>query len=367
MSLHCHPNKKELVTLRRRATKGGGESLYLDYMIGGVRTREFLKMYLVPERNKVDKALNHETMKLAEAIKARRIVELQEGRAGFKKRPKRDMRLTDFIDEQVAHYTSQGKTSYAKTLEKIRNWLDDYGKKTTLLTVDKDYVLDFCRHLKDSGLSQGTVFMYFSNLNTIFNNAYRADLMIENPITRIDRSMRPKKPETEREYLTLDELKRLSSAPCKNEEVKRAFLFSCFTGLRISDVRALRWEKFRKTAKGYQIQATMIKTSGIVYVPLSANARSILGPMKKEGPVFSLPREQWVNEVVREWVKGAGINKHISFHCSRHTNATLLISYGADIYTVMSLLGHKDIATTQIYAKIIDDKKVKAVKKIPKL
>ena len=358
--------KKELVTLRRRATRGGGESLYLDYMIDGVRTREFLKMYLVPEHNKVDRALNHETLKLAEAIKARRIVELQEGRAGFRKRPKRDTRLTDFIDEQIEHYNAQGKTSYALTLGKIRNWLEDYGKKTSLLTVDKDYVLGFCQHLADSGLSQGTIHMYFANLNTIFNNAYRAERMVENPISRIDRTQRPKRPETEREYLTLDEVKTLIDTPCKHDDVKRAFIFSCFTGLRASDIRALRWEKIRATNNGYQVQAKMIKTDGLIYVPLSANALSVLGPMKSRGPVFSLPCQAWVNEIIGNWAKSAGItNKHISFHTSRHTNATLLISYGADLYTVKSLLGHKDIETTQIYAKIIDEKKEKAVSMIP--
>ena len=357
--------KKELVILRRRATRGGGESLYLDYVIDGVRTREFLKMYLIPERSKVDKALNHETLKLAEAIKAKRIVELQEGRAGFKKRPKRDLRLLDYIDTQIEYYTGIGKMNYVTTLAKIRRWLKKYGRQTTLLTVDKDYVLGFCQFLADEGLSQGTIHMYFANINTIFNNAYRAGQMVENPIGRIDRNLKPKKPESEREYLTLDEVKTLIDTPCKHEEVKRAFLFACFTGLRLSDIEALRWEKIRKTAGGYQVQARMIKTGGLVYVPLSANAMTILGPMSKEGPVFSMPGRAWANEIIGKWVKSAGINKHISFHCSRHTNATLLITYGADLYTVMSLLGHKDIETTQIYARIIDEKKVRAVDMIP--
>lgn len=359
--------KKELVTLRSRPTRGGGESLYLDYTNDGVRTREFLKMYLVPERNKVDKALNHETMKLAEAMRAQRIIELQEGRAGFKKRPKKDMRLLDYIDEQIEHYTSLGKMNYVPTLAKIRKWLEKYGKKTTLLTIDKDYVLDFCRYLKEEGLSQGTIHLYFANLNTIFNNAYRAGYMIENPIGRIERNLRPKRPESEREYLTLDEVKTLIDTPCKYEEVKRAFLFACFTGLRLSDIEALQWEKIRKTNLGYQVQATMIKTGGLVFVPLSANAMTFLGQIQKNGRVFSLPARAWANEILHKWVESAGINKHISFHCSRHTNATLLITYGADLYTVMSLLGHKDIETTQIYAKIIDEKKAKAVDMIPEI
>ena len=359
---------KELVTLRQRATKDGGSTLYLDYMLDGVRTREFLKMYLVPEHTKIDKIQNQETLKLANAMKAKRIIELQEGRSGIKRRKRKDMLLTDFIKEQQESYRLQGKPNYVLTLSKILRWLNDYGKKTTLLTIDKDYILDFCRHMKDNGLSEGTVHMYFANLNTVFNNAYREGKMPENPISRIEWSQRPKRPESTREYLTLDEIKILKATRCGNPAVKQAFLFACFTGLRLSDIEALQWEQIRKTGNGWQVEAKQIKTGKIVYVPLSQNALDQLpSPHKKKGKVFALPCRYQVGDGLKNWIKRSGITKTITFHCSRHTYATLLLTYGGDIYTVSHLLGHTNVQTTQIYAKIVDETKRKTVDLIPDL
>lgn len=357
---------KELVTLRKRAMKDGGYSLYLDYMLDGVRTREFLKMYLVPERTKVDKVQNRETLKTANAVKAKRILDLQEGRMGIRHKSRKDMLLVDFLKEQQESYRQQGKPNYVLTLSKILRWLGNYGKRTTLLTIDKDYILDFCRFMKDSGLSEGTVHMYFANLNTVFNNAYRAGIMQENPISRIEWSQRPKRPESEREYLTLDEIKTLIDTKCGNEQVKLAFLFSCFTGLRLSDIEALQWNQIRQSGQGWQVEAKQIKTQKIVYVPLSTNALAQLpGVRRREGKVFKLPSRFQVGDNIHNWVGRSGIDKHITFHCARHTYATLLLTYGANLYTVSSLLGHTNVQTTQIYAKIVDENKRKTVDLIP--
>lgn len=359
-------NTKELVTLRKRTLKHGGQSLYLDYAIDGVRTREFLKMYLIPELGKIDKIKNQETINMANAIKAKRILELQEGRAGIRTKKRKDMLLTDFLKEQIKSYKDRGKHFYVDTLSKILKWVESYGQRTTLLTVDKDYVLGFCDYLRSHNLSENTVCLYFSNFNTVFNNAYRAGLIQENPISRIDTSLKPKRQESQREYLTLDEVRMLMSTKCGRETVERAFLFSCFTGLRISDIEALTWEHIRDNGKGLQVEAKQIKTQRIVYIPLSSNALAQL-PKRKKGQdkVFDLPNRMVICEYVHKWVKKAGIQKHISFHCARHTYATLLLTYGANIYTVSSLLGHTNVITTQIYAKIIDDNKRKTVDLIP--
>lgn len=355
---------KELVTLRKRKMKDGGYSLLLDYMIDGVRTRESLKLYLVPERNKIDKYQNQETMKVANALKAKRILQLQGVLTGVKHAQRRDMSLTDYLEQQQESYREQGKGSYALTLGKIRRWLLKYGHKATLRTLDKEFILGFCKFMKDGGLSDGTICMYFANLNTVLNNAIRGELADDNPIRRIEISKKPRKPDTQREYLTLDELKRLIGADCKNDNVKRAFLFACFTGLRLSDVESLNWEQIRKSGDGWQVEKRMIKTGRIIYAPLSANAISQL-PDRREGKVFKLPWRDAIGDCLQRWVKSAGINKHITFHSSRHTYATLLLTYGANIYTVSALLGHASVNTTQIYAKIVDENKRRTVNLIP--
>jgi len=355
--------EKELVTLRKRAMKNGGYSLYLDYSSSNIRTREFLKMYLVPEHSKIAKLQNQETLQQAEAVKAKRILQLQEGRTGIVRRGN-DMLVTDYISRRVQFYREQGQTSQAQTLDKIRSWLLDYGKKATLFTLDKDYVIGFVRFMRRKGLAEGTVCLYFSNLNTVFNSAYREDLLEVNPISKMEASEKPKRPESNREYLTFDEVKKLMATECGSEAVKRAFLFSCFTGLRLSDIEALTWDHIKDSGKGLQVESKQIKTQKVVYVPLSSNAIAQL-PKRRKGRVFDLPDRSSIGSAIRNWVKRAKIAKHITYHCSRHTYATMLLTFGANLYTVSALLGHTDISTTQIYAKIVDENKRKTVDLIP--
>lgn len=355
---------KELVTLRRRKTKNGGWTLYLDYTVNGVRTREFLKMYLVPEKTRIDKIQNKETLMAAEAVKTRRTIEAQEGKAGIRRGGEKNMSVTEYVAVRAGFYREQGQASQAETMDKIRRWLLDYGRKAALRTADKEYVLGFVRHMRKRGLSEGTVYLYFSNLNTVFNSARKDDLLETNPISKMDAREKPRAPESNREYLTLDEVRRLSDTACGNGSVKRAFLFACFSGLRLSDIEALTWDSIRDSGKGMQVEATQIKTRRTVYVPLSSNALAQL-PERGEGKVFTLPNRPTIGEDIRNWVKRAGIKKRVTFHCARHTYATMLLTFGADIYTVSSLLGHTNLSTTQIYAKIIDENKRRTVDLIP--
>lgn len=358
---------KELVTLRSRPTKDGGGSLYLDYIYNGSRKREFLHLYIVPGATKVDAIQNEETMKVANAMKAKRTVELQEGRLSIRHRRK-DLKLSEYLGAQIERYEQARKRSYALTLTKIRRWLGEYGKDVALAGVDTEYLLGFVKYMEDNGLAQGTIHTYFANLVTVFNNAIRDDLLDTNPAKKIDRTRLPKKPDSEREYLTLAELKRLAATPCGSPEVKSAFLFACFTGLRLGDVERLCWESVRETEAGSQLELRQQKTKKVAYIPLSANALAQLPEKRrKTGKVFALPSRNSIGETLRALVKRAGISKRITFHCSRHTYATLLLTYGADLYTVSKLMGHTDIATTQIYAKIVDNKKREAVNLIPEL
>ncbi len=213
----------------------------------------------------------------------------------------------------------------------------------------------------------GTVNTYSQTLSTLFNNAVRKKYIDRNPIWDLELSERPTRPESEREFLTLEEVQKLTATKCGNEQVKKAFLFACFTGLRLSDIEGLTGKTIRSTTEGLEVEMRQQKTQRMVYVPLSANATSFLPEPIPAGPVFHLPSRNEVNGNIRRWVKKAEISKHITFHCSRHTYATLLLTYGADIYTVSKLMGHTNVATTQVYAKVIDKKRQEAVNLIPSL
>lgn len=386
--------EKETVTLRKRPMKNGGESLFLDFTIDGVRYKEYLHMYIVPERTRIDKLQNIETLKTAQALKAKRIVDLQNGLSEFTAKRQKDITLTEYLEQQAVSYDKQGKNRYAETIRKIKSWLERYGHRIALRRVDKNYLINFfefarkgipkeerkeCekqrrkvlvgRHMNlADGLSDGTISTYYSTLGTLFNNAVREHLINRNPLHDMSASEKPKRPESEREYLTLEEVRKLIDTRCGNEMVKKAFLFSCFTGLRLGDVEDLTWDMIRETANGKEVATRMNKTKQLVYVPLSENAQSFLPQFWPErGKIFNLPSRTDIGSDIRHWVKRAGIKKHITFHCSRHTYATLLLTYGADIYTVSKLLGHSDVSITQVYAKVIDKKKQEAVDLIPKL
>ncbi len=361
---------KELVSLRKKPLSKGGYSLFLDYVSEGVRTKEYLKMYLLPERNKIDKLQNEETLKTANAVKAKRTVELQNGSAGFRRYAGEHVLLTDFLDERAAYYAKRGSNSYAQTVRNVKTYCVGYrGEKIKLSQANKEYILGFIEYLNAAdALGEGTIYTYYTCLMIILNTAVRQRLIAENEAKYIDPYMKPKMRESDRAYLTLSEVCRLADTPCESADLKNAFLFSCFCGLRISDIRTLTWSQVVTTGDGrYQIEKRQIKTGTVVYIPLSENAARHL-PERGEGIIYpDLPVSPTIDRKINRWCEAAGITKHITFHCARHTYATMLLTYGANLYTVSSLLGHKNVQTTQIYAKIVDENKRKAVDLIPDL
>jgi integrase len=193
-----------------------------------------------------------------------------------------------------------------------------------------------------------------------------------NPAVKIGGDERPQQGEATKQYLTFDEVKAMVDTPCKNEMIKKAFLFSCFCGLRYSDVKNLTWKKIQEVATGtYQVEITQQKTGETLYLPLSDNALTWLPERldaKDDDVVFNLPSSPTtIEKHLGLWAEEAGVKKHVTFHVSRHTNATLMLYFGADIYMVSKLLGHTNVRTTQVYAKIVDESKRKAVNLIPSI
>jgi integrase len=167
--------------------------------------------------------------------------------------------------------------------------------------------------------------------------------------------------------LTLEELQSCAKAECEMPQLKKAFLVSCLTGLRFLDIQKLKWSEIQHSKEqGYYIRYRQKKTKGSETLPISEQTFQLFGEnQENEEYVFKgLAYSAWQNVKLNQWMLRAGITRKITFHSARHTYATLQLTLGTDIYTVSKLLGHKELKTTQIYAKVIDSKKTEAANKI---
>lgn len=362
-------NVKEYARLRAKKLKNGNESLYLDIYVDGQRKYEFLKLYLIPANAPNAKLLNAQTMKAARAIQAQRIMDITSGKAGISNTTRGDMLLTDFVGVCLQKYQNQSKM-YRK-MRHIGVLLTRYaGARTKIKNITPDYCRGFIEYLRNEEkwyggkLSAGSVQLYFTSFVSILNAAVRAGIIATNPAKRLDPSERIKVPESTRAYLTLDELRTMIEAHDKNNIIEQAYLFSCFCGLRISDIIALRWENIEADGDQWRIKIVQKKTKSANYLPLSESARKWLPerPENNTGIVFNFNGHHGtIGKYLNKWAQRAGVNKPLTFHTARHTFATALLTKGADLYTTSKLLGHTNITTTQIYAKIVDAKKVDAV------
>lgn len=357
-------NSNEPVKLRKRKTRTGLYSLYLDTYNNGKRTYEYLRLYLVPEKTREDKRKNKETLQLAEAIRAKRVIEYHEGRYGFETSEQDKVLLFNYFEAQIEGQKRNTADSWSCCLQYVKR----YERRTdiTLAEVTSEWVKGFRAYLEGQELAQNSKAIYFEKLRACINRAYREGIITDNPLKRVGSI---KREESKREYLTLEEVQRLVETDCDNEVVKRAFLFSCLTGLRKSDIMQLQWGYVHKEGDYTRITFRQRKTGGQEYLDITHEARELMGEERgADELVFdSFPAMSTVSAVIKVWTARAGIRKHITFHSARHTFATMMLTLGTDLYTVSKLLGHKDIKTTEIYAKIVDKGKQEAVARIPSI
>ena len=364
---------KEPVRVRTKKLADGSESYYLDIYVNGKRSYEFLKMYHLPEVNARVREQNRATREAVEAIKSQRIIEITNSKAGIKSKSAwQKLTLADWLEKFYAIQERKGIKRVEK-LGSIIKIINQYGKSTRMGDIDKKWVLGFIdwiqhtytgRHGKP--LEQGTVVSYISQLSIALNAAVRAEWLDENPFMLLSASERVKKPESKRQFLTIEEVKLLIATECRNKTVKQAYLFSCYCGLRLSDMETLCWKDIICNDGRYMIATVQQKTSTPIYTPLSQNAVKWLP--NDETLVFAeLPSRPTTNKILKQWVEKAGIDKKITYHTSRHTFGTMMMTVGADLYTTCKLMGHADVRTTQIYAKIVDSKKIEAVDMVDRM
>lgn len=371
-------NIKDFVNLRQRKRPNGRIALYLDICKDGKRSYEYLKLYLVPEKTRIDKAANKETMRLAEAIKAQRVVEMQSRQFGVEYSDSSKVLFYDFIESLIDRKEGTTKTSWLNCMSHLLRYESDreisfkditpkwvQGFRDYLDTQAKQWDIDGRKHeVEPKPISEGTKALMFQKICSALNIAVKQGIINRNPSLNVERF---KEPESEREFLTIDELRKLTQTPAPDEKVGRAFLFSCLTGLRWSDIVKLTWGDVQKMGESTRIVFKQQKTGGLEYLDLNPQAVELLGRRSDDRDLVfpGLMAIQQARINVTAWVKSAGINKHITFHCARHTFAVMMLDLGVDLYTVSKLLGHKSIETTQIYAKILDKNKQAAVNRIP--
>lgn len=365
--------EKSPFKLRRRKLADGRISLFLDRSVNSGHEYEFLQLYLLPETSSTAKHQNARTLREAEDILQMRTEALLNARvetglvgsgAG--------VLLSDWLQTSCNNHKMRGLRDYEGILT-LRKILLTFRPNVRLSEIDKQFCLDMIDWFRNTYINKrtGTTIgartadTYCQRFRTALNEAVREGLIDKNPWNRLETIEKIKKPESKREYLTIDEIRSMIATDCPNGLVKRAYLFSCFTGLRISDVRNLKWgDIYHENGQAF-VSVVMKKTTKPLYIPLSGQALKWMpekGESTSDDYVFgNLVNYGNVNENLKKWAEAAGIRKHISYHTSRHSFATMMLTLGADLYTVSKLLGHSSVKHTQIYARIIDRKKDEAV------
>ena len=259
------------VHLRTKKIAQGKESIYLDIVKDGIRKKEFIGLYLIPEKTRADKVINRATMKTAEEIRAKRIVELMEGKVGIGKKPDK-VDLLEWFEEQRLYYYDNDNMNYSKTIHNlIRHLTIFHPRKLMLSDVKPTFIRKFLEYLRSDGankfggrLCDETIYTYFTVFSILMNKAVRLELIISNPFHKLSQAEKPQRRTKKKEYLTLSEVKRMAEAECDDWRVKYAFMFCCFTGLRYIDVSRLKWKHIVEVGKGkYQIELIQQKTKAL--------------------------------------------------------------------------------------------------------
>lgn len=372
------------VTLREKSISKGRKSLYLDFYpaikIHNKDTstrREFLGLYIIDKpKTPFEKQGNKETLHLAQQIRQKKEIELNKPEVynafeieQLKNIEKGEQSFIEYFEQQMNKRVGKNYDVWYSSFF----YLKEFSKgRLTFSELNEKFCNDYkyfllnakSRRTNNTTITQNTAHSYFNKFKATIRQAYKDNLILYDLNGKIEAI---KETETNKIFLTSEEINLLANTECSNPILKRASLFSILTGLRFSDIEKLKWsEVFSDSENGQFIHFQQKKTKSNEYIPISEQAYSLLEERKQnDNKVFEgLKYSAHQNKILRNWAINAGITKHLTFHSFRHTYATLQLKGGTDVYTVSKMLGHKNLKTTQIYAKIVDETKRKATDKI---
>lgn len=358
------------VSLRQKPISKGRKSLYLDFYPAirvpetmQLTRREFLGIYVHEKpKSETEREYNKQMLSKTEAIRSIRVQQVINEEFGFLDKGRLKADFLEYFEK--------------KAIKKDKKWMIVYNhftKFTNGKCTFEEVTVELCRKFRDyllkanqlqytkQKLSQNSAAGYYSTFRGLLKTAYRDKLLRENVNDFLEKI---ETKDVKKEYLTLDELKTLANTPCDIPVLRRASLFSCLTGLRISDILKLDWSEIVPAQEGdYCMRLQTEKTETETTLPISNEALELCGE-RGEGKVFEGLTRSMIQHHLKIWLTRAGINRHITFHCFRHTFATLQIALGTDIYTVSKMLTHKNVSTTQIYADLVNSKKRESANRI---
>lgn len=373
----------------------GRESLFLDYYFGYQmvyserldkqvarkdRKREFLKLYLwQAPRTPLERQQNKETMELAKRIRFERGQELLENVEGYRLKKKSDINFLDYFRAYIDKYTKKDIRMVEIALKRFIDFLNDtpeyskYVKRIKPEQITKDMVENFTEYLQGRSVGEGAKSIY-ARFKKVIKYAIEHDVMVKNPCTGI--SIKVDDQQLRKEVLSPEEIQQLIATHYEHENpnIRRAFILCLYCGLRFCDVKDLTFANVDHSNKLLKFEQSKTKghsaSSGVV-IPLNDGILKLIGepsdPDKRDEVIFPLPSYEMCLKALRHWVKRAGINKHISWHCARHSFAVNILNNGANIKTVASLLGHSGLKHTEKYTRAIDSLKEAAINSLPEL
>ena len=373
----------------------GRESLFLDYYFGYQmvyserldkqvarkdRKREFLKLYLwQAPRTPLERQQNKETMELAKRIRFERGQELLENVEGYRLKKKNDINFLDYFRAYIDKYTKKDIRMVEIALKRFIDFLNDtpeyskYVKRIKPEQITKDMVEDFTEYLQGRSVGEGAKSIY-ARFKRVIKYAIEHDVMVKNPCTGI--SIKVDDQQLRKEVLSPEEIQQLIATHYEHENpnIRRAFILCLYCGLRFCDVKDLTFANVDHSNRLLKFEQSKTKghsaSSGVV-IPLNDGILKLIGepsdPDKRDEVIFPLPSYEMCLKALRHWVKRAGINKHISWHCARHSFAVNILNNGANIKTVASLLGHSGLKHTEKYTRAIDSLKEAAINSLPEL
>lgn len=370
----------------------GSESLFLWYY-GGYsmeydnsqdrmtpkydRYRVSLKLYLTQNpRTPFERQCNKDTLALAKKIRFEREQEFLEDREGYRLKKDRQINFLDYFQTYIDNYTKKDVRVLTMALNRFKDFLREtpeynkYMKTIKPEQINADMVTLFTEYLQSRSVGEGAKCIY-QRFKKVIHYAIKHGDMVKNPCEGI--SIAFDKNILRKDWLSADEIKQLLATheEKQNQDVRRAFILSLYCGIRFCDVKDLTFANVDYSNKILKYEQNKTKghssKSGVI-VPLNDTLLSLIGEPKdgnKSDLIFHLPSYTMCIKSVQRWVKHAGIEKHITWHCARHSFATNILNNGANIQTVAELLGHSGLKETAKYTRAIDELKQQAINSLP--